>query len=654
MSFREAGAAADGIEPGPGAAQVDAADDPPATDRGPAEPGASDGPQPDAALPSVAPVRRLLRRAVGDGGRRRLVIASATAMSLCLPVFAIIQPLLVADLLDQLGRQEPYGQTLLLLCLVVAGDLVLAGVYFWTLKRLAEDVILDTRRVIIDRVLRMPVSRLQDYRSGDLMTRLGSDTTMMQSVFTSGIFSIISSAALLVGSMVVLWFLDPLLMAVLTGTVAGVGVLLLFLLASVRRVSRKVQHEVGDMVTEFETSLKGLRTIRIFGASRRVSDQVAYRAKRAHRQGQRLAAVQAVVEPAVNTAMQAAVTAVLVMGGIRVSNGDISVGELVAFVLYALGVVVPMSDAARALTAVQVGLAAVDRTEEVAAEPVELADLGIEEGTDPRPDLPEIDLSTYPAIEMRGVDFAYPGGDAVLRGVDLVAPAGDRVAVVGPSGSGKSTLLSLIGGLYRADRGEVLIGGRNILDGPIEQVRERLAVVEQNAPMLAGSIRTNLLLAAPDADDATLRRVLDDVGLGQFATAEGLDREVGEAGSELSGGQRQRLAWARALARNCDILLLDEPTSALDAQTEWRLQNLLSSKPFRAMTVVVVAHRLSTVIGSDVILVLDQGRVVAIGSHDELLASSDLYREFATRQGLAGDPGCDPDLADDRVGAGRR
>ncbi|QCW51320.2 ABC transporter ATP-binding protein [Nocardioides dongxiaopingii] len=646
MSPREAGAEADGIEPGLGAAPVET-DDPATTDSPPAATGDPvDGDPPEAALPSVAPVRRLLRRTVGSGGRRRLVIAGAIAMSLCLPVFAIIQPLLVADLLDRLGRQEPYGHTLLMLCLVVAGDLVLAGLYFWTLKRLAEDVILDTRRVIISRVLRMPVARLQTYRSGDLMTRLGSDTTMMQSVFTSGIFSIISSAALLVGSMVVLWFLDPLLMAVLVGTVAAVGVLLLFLLASVRRVSRQVQHEVGGMVTEFETSLKGLRTIRIFGASRRVSDRVARRARRAHRQGRRLAAVQAVVEPAVNTAMQAAVTVVLVMGGIRVSNGDISVGELVAFVLYALGVVVPMSDAARALTAVQVGLAAVDRTEEVAAEPVELADLGIEEGADPRPDLPAIDLTRHPAIELRGVDFAYPGGHPVLRGVDLVAPTGDRVAIVGPSGSGKSTLLSLIGGLYRADRGEVVIGGRNILDGPIEEVRELLAIVEQDAPMLAGSIRTNLLLAAPDADDATLRRVLDDVGLGQFSTPEGLDREVGEAGSELSGGQRQRLAWARALARRCDILLLDEPTSALDAQTEWRLQNLLGSRPFRAMTVVVVAHRLSTVIGSDVIYVLDQGRVVATGSHDQLLASSELYREFATRQGLAGDePAAAPSAA---------
>ncbi|WP_127481011.1 ABC transporter ATP-binding protein [Nocardioides pantholopis] len=593
-------------------------------------------PAPD--VPSVAPIRRLLGRTSGEGDRRRLVIVAAVVMSLVLPAFAIVQPLIVADLLDRLEAREPYGRTLTMLGVVVAGELALAGVYFWTLKRLAEDVILDTRRAIITRVLRMPVDRLHAYRSGDLMTRLGSDTTMMQSVFTAGIFSIISSATLLVGSMVVLWFLDPLLMAILVGTVLAVGVLLVFLLAAVRRVSRAVQYEVGGMVSEFETSLKGLRTIRIFGASRRVSNRVARRARRAHRQGRRLAGVQAVVEPTVNTAMQAAVTVVLLMGGIRVSSGAISVGELVAFVLYALGVVVPMSDAARALTAVQVGLAAVDRTEEITTEPIELADLGIEEGAAPDPHSPVTDLTTAPAVELRHVDFAYPDGEAVLHGVDLVAPTGDRVAIVGPSGSGKSTLLSLIGGLYRADGGQVMVGGRDILDGPIEEVRDRLAIVEQDAPMLAGTIRENLLLAAPDADDATLCRVLNDVGLGAFASVEGLDREVGEGGAELSGGQRQRLAWARALARNCDILLLDEPTSALDAQTEWRLQNLLNSRRFRAITVLVVAHRLSTVVGSDSIVVLDQGRVVATGTHDSLVETCRLYREFAARQGLADSP----------------
>jgi ABC-type multidrug transport system fused ATPase/permease subunit len=217
--------------------------------------------------------------------------------------------------------------------------------------------------------------------------------------------------------------------------------------------------------------------------------------------------------------------------------------------------------------------------------------------------------------------------------VSFAVPRGSRIALVGPSGAGKSTVLALVERFYEVTAGTIRVDGVDIRDLPRDALRHRLGYVEQEAPVLAGTLRDNLLLTAPDADDARLREALDEVNLGGLTvrTHEGLDVQVGEGGVLLSGGERQRLAIARTLLTNAPILLLDEPTSNLDARNEAALRQAIAAAAFQR-TLIVVAHRLSTVVDSDQIVVLDEGRVVAIGSHDELLVTSPLYRELATHQ----------------------
>jgi ATP-binding cassette subfamily B protein len=337
------------------------------------------------------------------------------------------------------------------------------------------------------------------------------------------------------------------------------------------------------------------------------------------------------VSPAGSIAIQGAFLAVLGVGGYRVASGSISVAELVAFILYLFLLVMPLDQAISAWTQLQTGFGALARIQEV---------LALDPEDDERPERPAavpVPASSHadgvPLLELEDVTFGYPDGTPVLRGVSLQVPAGSRVALVGPSGAGKSTILALVEGFYPLDGGVVRWAGTDVRELPRAALRARLGYVEQEAPVLAGSVRDNLLLTRPDATDPELWAVLADVGLTDVVrrSPRGLDVLVGDEGVLLSGGERQRLAIARSLLARPALLLLDEPTASLDARNEGLLRDTLASAAAdRAL--LVVAHRLSTVIDSDQIVVLDAGRVVARGTHDELVVSSPLYRELASAQ----------------------
>jgi ABC-type multidrug transport system fused ATPase/permease subunit len=537
---------------------------------------------------------------------------------------ALVQPVLIRTVLDAIQASRPVlGAVALLVGLLLAGA-ALGGARDYLLQRTAEGVVLTTRRRLARHLLRLPIAEYDRRRTGDLLSRVGADTTLLRAVVTSGLFEIVTGAVMVVGATVAMVVLDPLLFGVaLIGLVLGLSVAVI-VSRRVRGLSEQAQARLGEMTSAVERAISAARTIRASGAEEREAVAVGDSAGQAYAAGMRVARLQALVEPASTAAIQGAFLLVLGVGGARVAAGAISVGDLVAFILFLFFLVMPLGQALHAYTQLQTGLGALQRIEEI-------LDLPSETAADRRA-TPDV-VAAGPAVAFERVTFGYPGGEPVLRDVSFAVPHGSRIALVGPSGAGKSTILALIERFYEVADGRITVGGADVRDLPRAALRRRLGYVEQEAPVLAGTLRDNLLLTAPGAGETRLLRALDEVNLAALAerTPLGLDVQVGEGGVLLSGGERQRLAIARTLLSGAPILLLDEPTSNLDARNEAALRQAISAAATER-TLIIVAHRLSTVVDSDQIVVLDQGRVVAIGPHAELLDTSPLYRELATHQ----------------------
>jgi ATP-binding cassette subfamily B protein len=335
---------------------------------------------------------------------------------------------------------------------------------------------------------------------------------------------------------------------------------------------------------------------------------------------------------------------VLAVGGARVATGAIDIGTLVAFLLFVFYLMAPISQVVGAVTQYQAGSAALARIQEALLLPAEDArDAALALDASPA-------IASDAGIEFQDVVFGYagmPAGPAdpdplrtdpalpaaILHGVSFTAQRGQRTALVGPSGAGKSTILALIERFYDPESGVVRVGGTDIRALDRHALRAQIGYVEQDAPVLAGSLRDNLKLGAPDATDAQCVEVLHAVNLTEVLdrSDRGLDAPVGEEGVMLSGGERQRLAIARTLLAAPPILLLDESTSNLDGLNEQLLREAIDAVA-ENRTLLVIAHRLSTVVDSDQIVVLDHGRVVGVGTHSELVASTPLYRDLAKHQ----------------------
>ncbi|HEY8471716.1 MAG TPA: ABC transporter ATP-binding protein [Natronosporangium sp.] len=551
-------------------------------------------------------------------------LAAVVVLSLLTAAGTLVQPLLIRQVLDGIGAAEPVtGQVVTLVVVLLAVALVY-GLRNFLLQRAAEGLVLGARRRLAGHLLRLPIVEYDLRRTGDLLSRVGADTTLLRAVVTSGLLELASGVVIVVGAAVMMIVIDPLMFGVtvlaLVGLIGGITIA-----RRVRGVSEQAQARIGEMTAAVERAISAARTIRAARAEARETAAVVASATAAYEAGVRMARLQAIVGPAVTTVMQGAFLAVLGVGGARVATGAITVGDLVAFVMFLFLLMMPIGQAMNAYTQLQAGLGALQRIEDVLALPTEAV-------ADPPATVAE-PAPNPPAIEFDRVTFGYAGGEPVLHEVSFSVEYGTRTALVGPSGAGKSTLLALVERFYDTSGGTVRVAGIDVRDQPREVLRAQLGYVEQEAPVLAGTIRDNLLLAAPDATEQQLLEVLATVNLSELATRapEGLDAQVGEGGVLLSGGERQRLAIARTLLAGAPILLLDEPTSNLDARNEHALRQAINAAS-ADRTLLIVAHRLSTVVDADQIVVLDQGRVVATGSHEELADSNPLYRELATHQ----------------------
>jgi ATP-binding cassette subfamily B protein len=434
-----------------------------------------------------------------------------------------------------------------------------------------------------------------------------------------------------VGAIIAMAFIDPFLLLLTLGMISVAVASIVVSARQIRSATTKAQQRVGDMAASVERALSAVRTIRAARAESRETEGISKDANEAYIQGVKIAKINALISPIAGVASNAAFIVVLGVGGYRVAAGETSVANLVTFILLMFLMIRPLGQAFGAYSSVMSALGALARIEEILQLPLEETARESAQLVKQR--------KTQTAIEFKKVSFSYPAAEAhrdgkpVLSSVSFKIKKGDRVALVGPSGAGKSTILSLIERFYEPNSGEILLEGVGVTELSRDALRSQIGYVEQDAPVLAGSIRQNLLIGSPNATDAELKAVLSEVNLTSVLKRDkrGLDAEVGEAGIMLSGGERQRLAIARALLAAPPILLLDESTSALDGLNEQRMREAIDAVA-QGRTMIVIAHRLSTVVDSDLIIVLDQGKVVGSGTHSQLVKSTPLYKQLAKHQ----------------------
>lgn len=572
----------------------------------------------------------------------------------------LVQPVLVGEVISRVQESLPLGALVWLLVGFVVLSSLISGYQHYLLQRTGTAVVYSSRRRLIARILHLPISEFDARRTGDLVSRVGTDTTLLYAVLTQGLADAVGNALILVGAIIAMAFIDPLLLG-LIALVLGVSIATVGVLSTrIRAASAAQQAKVGELASGVERAVGSIRTIRAAGATEREVASVTDAATEAYGAGVRIAKVSALIVPVAGIALQVSLLVVLGVGGFRVASGAIDVAALVTFVIFLFLLIQPLASAIGAITSVNQALGALGRIQEVLDLPLE------EDGDRPRSSEPRPDAA---AIEFRDVRFRYPdhviqareaaarearnvlaqahldraadetAAEAeesereVLRGVSFTVPRGSRVALVGPSGAGKSTVLSLVERFYDPTGGAILVDGIDARELPRDELRARFGYVEQDAPTLAGTITDNLRLASPEASDADCERVLRAVNLGDVLERSplGVDAPVGEDGVMLSGGERQRLAIARALLAAPPVLLLDESTSSLDGVNEQRMRDAIDAVA-TGRTLLVIAHRLSTVVDSDLIVVLENGRVVGQGTHSELVASVPLYRDLAKHQ----------------------
>ncbi|MGW7258229.1 ABC transporter ATP-binding protein [Streptomyces sp. NPDC054834] len=550
--------------------------------------------------------------------QRRTTVVWALTLTVVGTALGLLQPLMTMRLIDRVGTGQSLLGPALLLAGLFAAQACIEGVGQFLLDVVGEGVVLRLRKNLTNRLLLVRIDAFDRHRVGDLLSRVGTDTTVLRDMVAGSFVQLVTVALTAVGTAGLMLWIDPVMFAVVIATIVAAAIVVAGVMTGIRGATEQSLTDVGTMTADLEQALGNIRTVRACGAELREAERIGADAEAACASGVRSARLGSLVSPMMEVAVNGSFLLVLLIGAVRVSNGNMTISELVAFLLYATYLVMPLAGLFSAISLIQRGLGSLKRIQETLKLPVETT-----------PDPCEVPAQgSGPLLQLRDVSFAY-GDRQVLSGVSLQIPERGYLALVGRSGAGKTTVTSLIERFHDPDEGAVLFRGTEL--GRLEHraYRRHVALVEQHTPLLYGSLRHNLTYAAPDASEDAVRDVLDTVDLGPLVRRlpDGLDTEVGERGLRLSGGERQRVAIARALLAEPDLLVLDEPTSHLDTISEAELAEALLKVSERC-ALLVIAHRLSTVRAAPRIAVMDGGRVSSVGTHEELLVRDRMYGQL--------------------------
>jgi ATP-binding cassette, subfamily B, bacterial len=497
---------------------------------------------------------------------------------------------------------------------------------FYLVSWVGERVVADIRKAVFDHIIGLSPGFFEITRTGEVVSRLTTDTTLLQVVVGSSVSIALRNALLIIGGMVMLFVTSPKLTLLVLAVVPLVVAPIVLFGRKVRLLSRLSQDRIADVSAEASEALYGIRTVQAFAHEPHDRRRFAERTEDAFRVALTRIRWRAVLTGVVILLVFGSISVVLWIGGADVVRGNLSAGQLSAFVFYAVVLAGALGAVSEVIADLQRAAGAMERIAELlATRPT------IVTPADPKP-LPS---PTRGAISFEHVTFHYPSRPTIpaLDDFTLEVRPGERVAIVGPSGAGKTTVMQLLLRFYDPDAGTIRFDGADVRDLDPSVLRGAIGVVPQDATIFAASARDNIRYARPDASDADVLSAARAAHAMDFLDRlpQGLDTFLGERGVRLSGGQRQRIAIARAILRNPALLLLDEATSALDAESERIVQAALD-EVMKDRTTIVIAHRLATVLKADRIVVLDKGRIDAIGTHADLSRAGGLYAKLAALQ----------------------
>ena len=535
----------------------------------------------------------------------------------------------LAYLVDEgLGKRDPVLLDRAVMATVLIAVVLAFGSYLRAsmVNKIGEVVLADIRRAIFGHAITLSAGWFENARTGDVLSRITTDTSIVQTVMTSTLSMAARNFLLLVGGLVMVVLSSPKMSLVVLIVVPLVVVPLIFMGRRLKDASRLAQDRLADVGVEAEETVSAIRTIQAFGRETYVTARFDRAVQQALDAGLARVRLRGLLSGIVIFLVFSGIGVILWIGGQDLMAGRISAGDLSSFIFYAVLVASSTGFLSELAGDLQRAAGAAER----------IAQLLDTNANLPKSRSPQhISQGALAACEFHGVDFAYPAAvdQLAITDVDFNVLAGERVAIVGPSGAGKSTIFHLLLRFYDPLAGAVRVGGANLRDLSLTELREHIGLVPQESALFSSTLRENIAFGKPDADEATIIAAAKQAQAHDFIMAidGGYNAFVGEKGVRLSGGQRQRIAIARAILRNPRLLLLDEATSALDAQSEAAVQNALENL-MKDRTSLVIAHRLATVVRADRILLMDRGCLQAVGTHESLIVDSALYRTLAELQ----------------------
>ncbi|MCX7970196.1 MAG: lipid A export permease/ATP-binding protein MsbA [Negativicutes bacterium] len=548
---------------------------------------------------------------------RRMVLAV-----LCIVLAAacnLYVPWIIKDVIDDVLSRANFAK----LNLIAAGIVVLylfRGVFFYfqtyLMSYIGQRVVIDVREELYRHLQRLSLAFFERRQAGEVMSYITNDVAAMQAALADSVIELVTEGTTLIGSLVYMFYINWELTLLTLVTLPAVAHAINVFGRKMRSTSHSIQERAADITAVLQETITAVRVIRSFARE-------DYEIGRFNRENFRNFRIQmkgsqliATVGPVIEFLAAIGVTIIIWYGGHEVIAGQLTSGALIAFLIYCVNLSNPIKRLSRVYGNIQRSLAAAQRVFAVIDTQPEIAD---------RPDAVEL-VRARGEVEFREVSFSYFPGELVLSQVNLRIKPGQMVALVGPSGAGKTTLANLLPRFYDATAGQVLVDGRDVRDFTVRSLRSHIGIVPQETMLFNGTIYENILYGRLDAGEDEVVAAARAANAHEFISQmpDGYQTRVGDRGSTLSGGQRQRVAIARAILKNPQILILDEATSALDAESERLVQEALD-RMMVGRTSLVIAHRLSTVQRADLIVVLERGRIVEQGRHEQLINLGGLY-----------------------------